>query len=276
MKRSTLSTLCMSMTFAVLSATRADADLTAAFVAGNEGWTTVNYPFRSHAGAPAQSPLAWDGGNGLPPGSVRVGDVYPETGIAAPAAWLGNRASSYGGSLTYDILIRYSDNTVYPAAILNGGTMSVYFDAPPPTTGIWQARTIPLAAGGWRVSSNGAIATADQILFVLEHLTGLYLYTEWHTGADDSNVDNIVFTTPPALPPPVVHIERLESGQVRLNWDPVTQPPAAFYEIRRSPAWPATAWQTLAQTVDSSWVEPEPADSLGAAYYRVLSLDGGE
>jgi hypothetical protein len=217
--------------------------------------------------------LPWDGANGLPPGSVRVGDFFGETGIAAPAAWLGDRSSSYGGHLGYDILLRNTDGVVYPAAILNGGTMSVYFDAPTPPLNQWTAMTIPLTEAGWRVSSNGAAATAEQFLFVLEHLAGIYLYTEWHTGADDTNVDNVLFSAPPALPPPVIQIERIESGLLRLFWNPVTDPPAAFYEVQRGGLGLDPGWQPVAQTADTSWTEAQPPEALGAALYRVLSLD---
>jgi hypothetical protein len=33
---------------------------------------------------------------------------------------------------------------------------------------------------------------------VLSNLVGLYIYTEWHTGADDTNVDNVRMVLPEA------------------------------------------------------------------------------
>jgi hypothetical protein len=264
----------VAATAVLLLAARAGADLTATFDADNQGWASVSYPFHSHWPVPPTGGLSWDGANGLPPGSVRIGDVFGETGIAAPPDWLGDRSASYGGALGYDIYLRYTDGVVYPAVILNGGTMSVYFDTPSPLINQWTAMAIPLTEAGWRVSGTTQPATTAQFQFVLANLAGLYLYTEWHTGADDTNVDNVVFTAPPALAPPVVHVERLESGLLRLFWDAVTDPPAALYEVQRGAGWPATVWQPVVQTADTSWTDPQEPAPNGAALYRVLSLSG--
>ena len=170
--------------------------LTNAFETNSENWLTVDYPFRSHTPNPATSPLPFDGSFGNPPGSVRIADVYDETGIAAPSQYLGNKLLFYGGSLAYDIYIRYTDNTAYPAVILNGGTMSLYYDAAPPPLDMWQHRTVPLSEAGWKVSGSGFPATESVFKAVLSDLAGLYIYTEWHSGADDTSVDNITMTPP--------------------------------------------------------------------------------
>ncbi len=170
-----------------------DARATGTFDATNEGWVIVSYPFRSHVPTPATVSLPFDVSFGNPAGSVRVGDVYAETGIAAPATYLGDRSAAYGGSLTYDIFLRFTDGVTYPAAVLNGGTMSVYYDAPSPTLNTWEHRAIPLTESGWRVSNTQVAATQTQFQSVLQNLVGLYIYTEWHTGEDDTNVDNVTF-----------------------------------------------------------------------------------
>ena len=172
------------------------AGLTNAFESTSENWLTVDYPFRSHTPNPVTSPLPFDGIFGNPPGSVRIADVYGETGIAAPSQYLGNKLSYYGGSLAYDIYIRYTDNTAYPAVILNGGTMSLYYDTPPPPLDMWEHRTVPLSEAGWKVAGSGVPATEAVFKAVLSDLAGLYLYTEWHTGPDDTSVDNITMTPP--------------------------------------------------------------------------------
>lgn len=165
------------------------------FDAGNEGWAVVNYPFRSNGtGGWSTAPLPFDGAEGLPAGSVRVGDVFAETGITAPPAYLGNLGAFYGGQLTYDILLRYSDGVDYPAVVLVGTTISLYYDAPSPPVGVWQARTVPLTEAGWKVGGTSAPATQAQMQGVLQSLQGLHIYTEWHTGGDDTNVDNIVLS----------------------------------------------------------------------------------
>jgi hypothetical protein len=161
------------------------------FDSSNDGWQIVSYPFRSHVAAPGTSALPFDGAFGNPAGSVRAGDVQPETGIMAPADHLGNQTSIYGDTLRYDILIRFSDNVTYPAVVLNGGTMSLYYDTPSPVVGVWESRKGPLSEAGWKVSGTFAVATQTDFMNVLSNLTGVYIYTEWHTGADDTNVDNI-------------------------------------------------------------------------------------
>ena len=161
------------------------------FDISNEAWQVVAYPFRSHVATPAVAALPFDGVFGNPLGSVRVGDVQPETGITAPADHLGNQGSIYGDTLRYDILIRYSDHVTYPAVVLNGGTKSLYYDTPSPVVGVWESRAVPLSEAGWKVSGTFAVATQTDFMDVLSNLVGIYIYTEWHTGPDDTNVDNI-------------------------------------------------------------------------------------
>ncbi|MBM4130692.1 hypothetical protein FJ250_06645 [bacterium] len=169
------------------------AGVASRFDSGSEGWLAVSYPFRGvGTGVWTTAALPFDGADGLPPGSVRVGDVFAETGITAPAPFLGDKGSYYGGRLDYDIKLRYTDGVTYPAVVLVGTAISVYFDAPSPVVGIWEARTVPLTETGWKVGGTTTPATQAQFRAVLESLQGLHIYTEWHTGADDTNVDNVV------------------------------------------------------------------------------------
>ncbi len=178
------------------------------FDSNNEGWAVVSYPFRGNGtGSWTTSALPFDGAEGQPAGSVRVGDVFAETGITAPPAYLGNMGAFYGGQLSYDILLRYSDAVAYPAVVLVGTTISLYYDAPSPPVGEWQTRTVPLTEAGWKVGGTFAVATQAQMQGVLQSLQGLHIYTEWHTGGDDTSVDNIVLNggatpVPGAAAPP--------------------------------------------------------------------------
>jgi hypothetical protein len=166
--------------------------LTWGFDFGVEEWRVVSYPFRGHNPMPATSPASHDLSFGSPAGSIRIGDVYAETGISAPDSVLGNRLDLYGTELSYDIFIRFTDSAIYPAVSLNGGSTSVYYDRPSPQLNAWEHVTIPLNETGWRVAVSQLPATQSQFQSVLSTLNGLYLYTEWHTGADDTNVDNVV------------------------------------------------------------------------------------
>lgn len=161
------------------------------FTSDNQGWVVVDYPFHSHVATPNTQSLPFDAGNGQPPGSVRVGDVFNETGIAAPASILGNQSAAYGDTLKYDILVRFSDLVDYPAVVLNAGTYSLYYDTPSPPIGSWQSRAIPLTEAGWKHSNTNAAATEAEFRAALAELAGIYLYTEWFTGPDDTNIDNI-------------------------------------------------------------------------------------
>ncbi len=170
----------------------AGAAVVSPFDAGNDGWAVVDYPFRSNAVAPRPTgALAFDALFGNPAGSVRVGDVYAETGISAPAAYLGDREAFYGGSLSYDIYLRYTDGTDYPAVVLSGATMSVYYDAPSPPVGSWERRVVPLVETGWKIGGGNVAVTQADFLDILRTLDAIYVYTEWHTGSDDTSVDNI-------------------------------------------------------------------------------------
>jgi len=162
------------------------------FDSGTEGWTVVADPFRGHVATPASQPATFDATIGLPSGSLQVGDVYFATSIAAPASALGDRSDLYGTELSYDIFVRASDFVDYPAATLNGGTMSLYYDLASPSVGVWESVQIPLSEAGWKVGVTDTAATQAEFQSVLSALSGIYILTEWVTGAsDNTNIDNI-------------------------------------------------------------------------------------
>ena len=183
---------CVLLLVALFAAHSAQADLVSSFDNGTEDWLVVAYPFHSYDANPVMQAAIFDSGFGNPAGSLRIGDVYSETGVAAPPPFLGDKSSSYGQAISYDILIRFVDvGAFYPAVVLKGSTMSVYYDTVTPTLGEWETRSIPLTEAGWRLS--GTNAEVDEATFrgILADLTGLYIYTEWHSGADDTSFDNV-------------------------------------------------------------------------------------
>lgn len=184
----------------LLLASPAAAQVANVFDAGTEGWFVVSYPFRSHVANPSTSVASFDGGFGNPAGSLRVGDVFGETGVGAPATYLGDKSAYYGGTLAYDILVRFTDAVDYPAVVLNGGTTSLYYDAPTPAVNQWTSRQIPLTESGWRVAGGTTPATQGQFKSVLANLQGLYVYTEWHSGPDDTSFDNVSLAAPAPTP----------------------------------------------------------------------------
>jgi hypothetical protein len=133
----------------------------------------------------------WDA-RGNPDGALSAPDVYYQTYVAAPAAFLGNQSDMYGKSFSYDILIRYTDYVDYCPVSIYGAGISLAYAAPRPAPGVWETRTVTFDETKWRVTEmSGPVATAEQLQAVLANLEGLYLGTEWHSGGDDTSVDNV-------------------------------------------------------------------------------------
>ncbi|MCC6971722.1 MAG: hypothetical protein IT434_16035 [Phycisphaerales bacterium] len=170
----------------------AHANIITRFNTDVEGWRVVAFPFGGHVANPATTNASFDATFGMPAGSIRVGDVYSDTGISAPAAFLGNHSDAYGGQLTYDIFVRYTDGVDYPAVVINAGAFSLYYVTVSPPLETWESRVVPLTETGWRYNSRtGPFATEAQMRAALANIVGLYIFTEWRTGPDDTSVDNI-------------------------------------------------------------------------------------
>lgn len=184
----------------VLSAALPAQVVGSSFASGTDGWTVVNASYNGHIVLPSGSPTLpqWDLVEGQAAPSLRVGDVFGETGIRAPAAFLGDQLHCFGGTLSWDILIRTTDAVAYPAVWLVGATKTLVYNTPSPPLGVWHSASVPLVEAGWRVNGwQGAAATRGDLMEVLADLRGLLLNTEWRTGPDDTSVDNV------ALAPPV-------------------------------------------------------------------------
>jgi hypothetical protein len=158
------------------------------------GWSVFNIHY---LGQPLADPapvggVPFDAGNGLPPGSARVSDLTAETWIGAKAAVEGDRSALYGESVSYDILFREADSLSYAAVALYGGSLTLYQAMPAPPLDAWLHWEFPLVPGDWRIGSvSGAAATEEDLLLVLADFKGLFIHTEWKTGSDDTNVDNV-------------------------------------------------------------------------------------
>lgn len=163
---------------------------------GIQGWRVFSIDFRGDhvpARAPAGPLPAFDTSFGLPAPSLRVIDLAGETWIGAPASSLGSRPELYGESFEFDILYRLSDDATYASVGIESGGASLWIAEPMPELGVWLHRSYSFTPGQWRVGSiNGVLATPAQIQDVLLDLQGIYIHTEWKSGADDTSVDNIV------------------------------------------------------------------------------------
>ncbi len=168
----------------------ARADITATFDAGAQGWQVFNVGMSGHVGSPTPLiPAPWEDVTQ----SLRVTDVTGETTVGPPTSWLGNRSSLYGHSLSFDAIFRTEDAADYSAVVLAGATITLYYPATRPPLNAWFRRVVPLSEGGWHVNAdNGAVATQAQVQGVLADLRGIFIRTEWKTGSDDTNIDNVV------------------------------------------------------------------------------------
>jgi hypothetical protein len=126
-----------------------------------------------------------------------VGDLFGRTWVGAPGALLGDRSGAYGSTLTYDIFLRFADAGQSPAVALAGSSISLFYSLPAPPVNAWATLEVPLSEAGWKINHFivGAQPTACEFRQVLGTLEGLYLLTEWNTGADDTNIDNVALGT---------------------------------------------------------------------------------
>lgn len=164
-----------------------------------QGWRIIGSS--TDYGPPTTAPdaiVAWDT-RGNPDGALAVGDNFYATWISAPAPFLGNQSSMVGQSFSYDIFIRYTDQTSVPypsVAIESNGLKLLYTIATPPLN-TWNRRVVMFDPALWTVGEGigsptpGPTATPAQLQSALSNLQGLYFLTEWRTGPDDTSVDNI-------------------------------------------------------------------------------------
>lgn len=169
------------------------------FDADNQGWTVAGA--NTDFGPPTitdGTAAGWDN-RGNPAGALQLGDYYYATWISAPAPFLGNQSDMFSQAFSYDIFIRYTDQTSfpYPSVAIRSGDLTLLYTIATPPLNTWQTRVVTFDPGLWTVDegqgspSPGAKATDLQMQSVLANLEGLYLLTEWRTGPDDTNVDNI-------------------------------------------------------------------------------------
>jgi len=178
-------------TLVALFTLSASADVISTFTNGAEGWRVAGPDPGSHIGSQplSSNPITWTNG------FVTVGDNFGWTWAMAPAQFLGNQSDAYAKQMSWDILIRFSDGVSYPAVALQGATFTLYFVTPSPPLNAWTHRTANLSGGDWRVNNytSGALASQQQIQEVLSDLRGLFILTEWNTGSDSTDLDNVAW-----------------------------------------------------------------------------------
>ncbi|HZZ41778.1 MAG TPA: laminin B domain-containing protein, partial [Tepidisphaeraceae bacterium] len=174
------------------------------FDTGGEGWGVVTYGATDYTGTPTgYGAMPWISSGGNPGGYVRQTDPDGgDTFTIAPASFLGNAVRAYGTTLTYDLFdTGGNEYNAAAAVVLRGAGLTVcYTPATLPSTvaGTFTHFEIPLTETGWAMNGyGGAAVTAGQMQAVLGSLTMVGIRLEYHTGPDDSGLDNVVL---PVLP----------------------------------------------------------------------------
>lgn len=160
------------------------------FTLGSEGWVTGDLFTASCCGA-----VAWHATGGNPGGYIRVNDVFAWNAIWAPAAFLGDKSSVYGSSLSFSSRIVSSDGVAYPNVVLIGSGMTIQYRTAPPPNNVWTAFTIPMLETGWEIADGsgtpGPAVSAVQFQGVLSSLTSLRIEADWQTGGDQVDLDEV-------------------------------------------------------------------------------------
>lgn len=176
--------------------------VTSTFDADAEGWLAADLsPTVRQWEIWTSDSLSWGPHFGMQGGGVNAGDVWYWTHITAPGRYLGDWSHGYGSSITFDILINYSDYAGYPCVTLIGLHKTLYYVLPEPTVGAWSHVVVPLTEANCYVNHYlGPPATKRDVMEVLASVEGLLIMTEWCTGPDDTFVDNIVLNVDPRRP----------------------------------------------------------------------------
>jgi Laminin B (Domain IV)/PEP-CTERM motif len=183
----------------------------------SEGWLVKDLPFPS-AGAPptvlGTFVPTFNSAGGNPGGFLSQSD--PSANVwywYAPATFLGNKSTAYGGTLTFDLAVTGNGFGSPPSfnqedVILVGSGLTLAFDTAPtpgPTSTVsWLSYSVGLTETGWKKNGlGGPAATQAEMQTVLGSLTDIFIRGEFLFGLDDiGRLDNVVLGTPSAVPEP--------------------------------------------------------------------------
>ncbi len=184
----------------------------ATFDSTAEGWTNVTLLWPDPGNPPTELGPGvvqhfTTGGN--PGGYLQVTDPdgSQPTGHVqywkAPATWLGDKSSLYGGVLRWDAKM-FTSLVSFPHddILLTGNGTKIAFFANLTPGSAWITIAAPLTVGSWRVGNrNGPLATQSQILSVLSSLQSIYLRAEFQNNLDTFGIDNAAFVLPASTSP---------------------------------------------------------------------------
>ncbi len=173
--------------------------ITSTFDSGDDGWTirtVVNGDPPTVAIGSFAPTFVPTGGN--PGGYIQTGDPDGNaTVFVAPSGYLGDMSAYYGGTLSFDTRDTENDGIPGVLAVLVGTDRTLYsaFAGPPSTTD-WTGFSLSLSASDWRLTGIldaqlGPPASASDMTAVLGDLQELYIYADWNTGGDLTDLDNV-------------------------------------------------------------------------------------
>lgn len=171
----------------------ADAAITSSFNSGNDGWQV------GHAGSTFAAPgsaATWNAG-----GYIQTNDTFGIVALYAPGAYLGNKLSSYGYTISYDLGDKFNDGIAYANLILYGAGKAITIGSLPPATVGFTSFTFTLTETGFFNYPGDGTIGATPVSFadfqsVLANLDGLAINADWLTGEDDTILDNVVMGAP--------------------------------------------------------------------------------
>ena len=168
----------------------------------DDGWTVVG---DAQAGG-VKPTYHKDGGNSggyLSAKDDGVGGVWY---WEAPKKFLGDRSSSHGKTLSFDLTQSETDSQFDTAdVILKGEKMTLVFKLPRHPDTKWTSYKVPLKASkGWKVEATGKGATEEELKAVLTSLKRLWIRGEYRNGDDTGQLDNVSLEQQPLAEAPLV------------------------------------------------------------------------
>jgi Laminin B (Domain IV) len=166
------------------------------FKEGDENWSVQN----------GAGNFLWLATGGDPGGYIRALEVPEPASLwffSAPAAFLGDKAAAYGGTLSFSMRSNWSppEITAPHASVqllgANGVLLALQGDVPPALD--WTRYAVPLVAdGNWKLDSvNGSAATAADMHAVLSDLLALRINGDFGQGIEVSGLDSVVLSAVP-------------------------------------------------------------------------------
>lgn len=251
----------------------APAEIRSSFDTDPDGWVVVSIP----AFGPFTTPLATNAATFSACGYVQSEDPTTVTSFwQAPARFLGDRSSSYGLTLEWDVRVTPIAGKMIdasPEVVLVGAGLTLVIDAgPAPPPDVWTHFRVTLDERvGWRKESlAGVVPTPAEFQATLASLTALRLCGEYVEGPEVDALDNVVLNTA-ADAPPVAGLAIWPA--VEIGWPTLSN---QLYQVQWAAELDTNRWFNLGSPIRGDGATNSLFDSTrGGAkkFYRVLLLN---